>query len=325
MICGRRGAPDSMGRETLFFHALVADKVAMSDAKADISSLFSQGVFVDKMPSGDIATLCVDVGPKASQHAGSVMNVTAPCVIRSEKPLLDIVSTAVGDRALELSWATFAFQSMQCFDVQILPPRVPCPRTMNEYDATGKLIRSASKADSSRKEDTLQRHHDETAYSSAEQVPNVSSKDKSNAMLKLSVILNIVLVAVCALLLLSRKSATDAPIEPATPIVVTNTVEKIVEKRVLVELSDAQKAEIEGVAIRRFRAEQERKFPSVSKEAFLDFHNAATNLFDKYYGPDYYEQTKNNPDSFRKEHQFLSALEIGVNFVNKNLLKGKTQ
>ena len=42
MICGRRGMPDSMGRETLFFHALVADKAAMSDANADAASLFSQ-------------------------------------------------------------------------------------------------------------------------------------------------------------------------------------------------------------------------------------------------------------------------------------------
>jgi hypothetical protein len=177
--------------------------------------------------------------------------------------------------------------------------------------------------DTSRREDTLQRYPDKTAYSSAGHVSNVSSNDKSNVMFKLSVILNIVFAAVCVLQFSSRKSAPDE--QPVTQIVVTNTVEKIVEKRVPVQLSDAQKAEIEAVAIRRFRAEQEGKFPSVSKEAFLGFHNTATNLFNKYYGPDYYDDTEKNPDIFRKEHQFLSELEIGVNFVNKNLLKGKTQ
>ena len=241
------------------------------------------------------------------------MNMTAPCIIRSEKPLLDIVRAAVDERALELSWATFAFQPIQCFDVQVLPPRAPCPRTVNEYDATGKLIRSASKEDSSRKEDALRRHSDETAYSSGEQIANVSSKDKSNIMFKLSVILNIALAVVCVLLLSSRKSATDEPIEPVTPIIVTNTIEKIVEKRVPVQLSDAQRAEIEADAIKRFCSELKNSFP-MEKE-ICDFDACVTNL-------PRYEDISNDP-KFEQQKVFLDKLKFYVDCFNKNLLKGK--
>jgi hypothetical protein len=314
-----------MGRETLFFHALVVEKSVLFNAKVDVSSLFAQGVFVDKMPSGDIAPLCVDVASKASQHAGSVVNMTVPCVIRAEKPLLDIVRAAVGDRALELSWATFAFQQMQSFDVQVIPPRVLCPRMVNEYDTTGTLLRSAVTTSSSKEDWVLRKNLDERTYASGGEVVTGTSKDKSSAMLGLSVAINIVLSAVCSMLFLSRRSVMDAPPRTPTPIVVTNTVEKMLEKSVPTQLPDSQRAEIEDVAIKRFRSELKAKFPSGGKEAFLDFNKKAADLFSKYYGTNYNnEESQENKENFKREHEFLSELEIGINFVNENLLKGKT-
>ena len=315
MICGRRGVPDSMGRGTLFFHALVADKSALANAKADAASLFAQGVFADKMPSGDIAPLCVDVVLKDGQPSGSLVDVITPCVIRSGKPAMDIVRAAVGNQVLSLSWATFAFQLMRGFDVQVIPSRTPAPRTVNEYDTTGKLIRSAARADSSRKEDALQRHHDETACSSIAHVSNVPSNDKSNVMFKLSVILNIVFAAVCVLLFSSRKSATDEPIEPVTPIVVTNTVEKIVEKRVPVQLSDAQRAEIEDAAIKRLCSELKDGF--LMEREIRDFDVSVTKL-------PKYEAVCEDP-KFEQQKVFLDNLKFYVDFVNKKLLKGETR
>ena len=63
MVCGRRGAPDSMGRETLFFHALVVAKTDLVAAKADAFSLFAQRAFAAKMPGGAIGDFRIDFKP----------------------------------------------------------------------------------------------------------------------------------------------------------------------------------------------------------------------------------------------------------------------
>ena len=67
------------------------------------------------------------------------------------------------------------------------------------------------------------------------------------------------------------------------------------------------------------------KFPSGGKEAFIGFDQKAADLFSKYYGEKYNKESKANKENFKNEHKFLSELEIGINFVNENLLKGKTQ
>lgn len=326
MICGRRGTPDSMGRETLFFHAIVAEKSALINAKVDAVSLFYKGAFADKMPSVDIAPLCVDVKPleNIKPQPGSVVDWTMPCVIRSEKPVLDVVRTVVGDRALELSWATFAFQSMQDFDVQVLPLRAPCLRTVDEYDTMGKHLRFGSVESEPKADKPPRRYSSEWTQPSGRQVVSETAQNQSSAMFKLSVAINIVLVAFCAVLLVSRKSVTNDSLRSATPIVVTNTVEKIVKMRSPAQLSDSQRTEIEDAAIQRYRSEQMSKFPNESRLAFLNFHSTATNLFNKYYGPDYDSDTEENQAGLRKEHRFFSDLEIGITFVNENLLKRNT-
>ena len=50
MMCGRSGAPDSMGRSTLFYHVLIGLRKDLAAAKVDAFTLFDQGAFVAQMP-----------------------------------------------------------------------------------------------------------------------------------------------------------------------------------------------------------------------------------------------------------------------------------
>ena len=148
MICGRRGAPDSMNRETLFFHALVAAKKDLAAAKADALSIFAQGAFAAKMPAGTVEPLRIDCkagrdGSTSRPPDGRAVGASLPCFVRSPSPAPDVVRAFVGGRANELAWATFAFQPFDGFDVQVLPPRIAAPRSTNECDVDGKLVRAA--------------------------------------------------------------------------------------------------------------------------------------------------------------------------------------
>ena len=135
MVCGRRGAPDGMGRSTLFFHALVAPKASLAAARTDAFSLFKQGVFADKMPQGEIKALTVRMyAPPQSTAPGSP--AAFPVVCRSTVPSLDLAREALGGRSLDYKWATFAFRHLDGFDVQVLPPHVTIRQKLSKADET---------------------------------------------------------------------------------------------------------------------------------------------------------------------------------------------
>lgn len=302
MLCGRRGVLDSMGRSTLFFHGLVTEKSAMVHARADAFSLFSQGVFADKMPSGDIAPLRVDVKP--SESAGlrrdEAARATLPCVIRSAEPLGDFVRGIVGGRVLALSWATFAFQPMRNFDVQVLPPRVSCPQGVNEYDATGTLLCSAVVA-SDHKEDGASRNDcGERSRPSCRPVANATNaapKKKSSVLLGLSVLANIALVAVCFVLLNAHRSEKNETTSPIAP------------------LANTQKVRIEDV-VRRFCKDLKGDTPG---KWWGDFDGAVRDAgLSKYYGEN------NSAKNYPKQHQFFDEIKRILARINEKTKEKET-
>ena len=326
MVCGRRGASDSMGRSTLFFHALVAGKAEMADANADAFSLFEQGLFADEIPAREIAALSIDLksADNAYPHPENFVGMTVPCVIRSDKPQFDLVRAAVGDQALALSWATLAFQPMRNFDVIVLPPRASCQRNVNEYDSSGRIIRSVATTRNSKEAVPPHKCPDERPFPSSGQTVSMTPKGNPSAMFVVSVAFNIVLAVVCAALLATRRSAIDSSAGPATPIVVTNFVDRVVEKIVPAQLTDEKKLEIEEAAIKQYRSELRDRFPDESSQTFLNFNKTASELFIKYYGSEYNAYNEENKKIFRKEHYFLSELEKGIEFVNTEILKKGT-
>ena len=251
MLCGRRGTPDSMKRETLFFHALVAEKSVLAAAKADAFTLFALGAFAAALPRGEISALSIDARGKESVGAASC-RAQFPCFIRSGKPENDAVRSLVGMNANELTWASFAFQSIPGFDIQVLPPRSPAPSGANEYDESGKFVR-ASKAIQSKPEGNI----GEDPYARQNAEPPSPIQQKPSAMLKVSLLLNIVLLALCATLFSMRKSA--CPDLPSDAPVATNSVSNADEG----EFSADKKTAIENAAIEAYRSKLAQGMPRI--------------------------------------------------------------
>ena len=315
MLCGRCGAPDSMGRATLFFHALVAAKSTMSDAKADAFSLFSQGVFADKMTKGEIDALTVEVQLAAHKpQLGQFVDATIPFVIRSDRPMPDLVRATVGDKSLDESWTTFAFQAMANVDVQVLPPRVLCPPTVNEYDGSGTLTRSAAVGNCPNRDNMPLEGANDKSCVPCGQAGASAPKEKSCVMPKLSLFLNVVLAVVCVGIIFSRKTYPDENCGLVAQDVVTNIVEKIVEKKVVAPLSEVQKTEIEDAAISRFKAVLREKFPGENR--ILDYEASVAKL-------PMYEKICSEA-KFEVQKTFLSKLRQYVSFVNTEILEDKT-
>lgn len=235
MVCGRRGAPDGMGRSTLFFHALVAPKASLAAARTDAFSLFKQGVFADKMPQGEIKALTVRMhAPPQSTAPGSP--AAFPVVCRSTVPSLDLAREALGGRSLDYKWATFAFRHLDGFDVQVLPPHVTIRQKLSKADETPAFSSSVSSGSSA----------------SSRQPP--TSDSSPSAALKISLLVNLVLAVACGMLLASWKfvgtEPADSASSPARYIAVTNTVEKIVT----IPLPPKQKEDIGRAAVAKYCA-----------------------------------------------------------------------
>jgi len=210
MVCVRRGEPDRMGRSTLFFHALVAERETLAAAKTDAFALFEQGAFADKMPSEPINALSFEVksgrdGSTGRPTEGRIVEASLPCVFRSDRPAAELVRSVVADRALNLAWATYSFVSLSGFDVQVLSPRISAPSGCNEYDSSSKLLRIWNK-------EPIERDRSQTI--TGERSPHSLShgslpgKDPpaGSCSLKASLLANIALVILCLLLLVSRKT-----------------------------------------------------------------------------------------------------------------------
>ena len=319
MVCGRRGEPDSMGRSTLLFHALVAGKAEMADANADAFSLFEQGLFTDEIPAGEIAALSIDVksADNAYPHPENFVGMTVPCVIRSDKPQFDLVRAAVGDQALELSWATLAFQPMRNFDVIVLPPRASCQRNVNEYDSSGRIIRSVATTRNSKEAVPPHKCPDERPFPSSGQTVSMTPKGNLSTMFVLSVAINIALAVVCVALLASRRTVTDSPARPATAIVVTNTVKTVVTNTIPAQLTDVQEAKVKSDAVKQFLSELKERFPNDEKISDFDITIKELPNMNVIYSE---IMGGNNPD-FKDAKTVLKSLKKYVIFLNKEILE----
>lgn len=255
MLCGRRGAPDSMGRATLFFHVLIAMKADLSFAKADAFSLFAQGAFSDKMPSGKVDAIGFDVVSPSAQRSCSCgfVNVSYPCLFRSDVPLSKLVGAAVGDRVLDLRWATYSFQVLPDFDVQVIPSRMPVPQMLNEYDASGRSLHVAIPQISG--SDTRRRLQTAQTTRVVERVDNLSS-----TMLKLSIVVNVVLIALCVALFVMRSKPSVGNVNPGVQVL-TNFVDRVVSIPPSVEQMAVLKREAEA----EYRAKLANKISSIKR------------------------------------------------------------
>ena len=274
MVCGRRGAPDSMNRETLFFHALVAAKKDLAAAKADAFSLFAQGAFAAKMPSGIVESLRIDCkadrdGSASRPPDGHAVGASLPCLVRSPSPAPDTVRAFVGGRANDLAWATFAFQPLDGFDMQVLPHRIAAPRSANEYDTDGKLVRAVETSGNARSPSGAPDKPSHSVRSASVPEPGNAQEhrpsipNKISPMLKISLFANLVLVMVCVALFVTRKPDLVPPVPPPGPAVGADMVPKVDYDSVVSALQSTQTERDDAIR----KAESERKIAESNRRA----------------------------------------------------------
>lgn len=224
MVCGRRGASDSMGRDTLIFHALVAFRKDLDAFHVDAFSLFGNGAFSKRMPEGAVGNVLFDANP-GQIPPQRTPSPPLPAFIRSDAPAPDAVRAILGARANVCAWATLAFRPLDGFDLQILPRRVPAPRNTTELDLSGKTIRAAEPERSFSAENTSRGGWGEDAVRSGAngrpdrsgpgRSKSSSSSNGSNWTFKFSLVANLVLALACIFLVVLRKTEAARPAKPA--------------------------------------------------------------------------------------------------------------
>ena len=133
MIRACRGAADPTGRATIFFHALIADEASLRAAGLDAFALASAGVFAESCPSREPSDLPF---PNARQHEATPTEgrgIDMPATISSERPIDELVRQELGEKSLDLNWATFTFNPLPDFDLCVLSSYSPRRGTGTQY------------------------------------------------------------------------------------------------------------------------------------------------------------------------------------------------
>ena len=133
MIRACRGAADPTGRATIFFHALIADEASLRAAGLDAFTLANAGVFAESCPSREPPDLPF---PNAKQREATPIEgrgIDMPATISSERPLDELVQQELGEKLLDLNWATFTFNPLLDFDLCVLSSYSPRKGTGTLY------------------------------------------------------------------------------------------------------------------------------------------------------------------------------------------------
>lgn len=147
MVCGRNGACDSMGRGTLFFHALILPRDEMEERGISAFDLYDRGLFKDELPQDDVRA--VEVGDVAPRQAdGRLERARGPVVVRCKRARnLDVARTLL-DLPAGGAWATFTWNPLKNTDFQCVDAEVPLssiPAGCAVLDESGKVVREGRK------------------------------------------------------------------------------------------------------------------------------------------------------------------------------------
>ena len=133
MIRACRGAADPTGRATIFFHALIADEASLRAAGLDAFVLANAGVFAESCPSREPPDLPFPDCRQRETMPIEGRGITMPATISSERPLDELVRQELGEKSLDLNWATFTFNPLPDFDLCVLSSYSPRKGTGTQY------------------------------------------------------------------------------------------------------------------------------------------------------------------------------------------------
>ncbi|MDO4568914.1 MAG: hypothetical protein Q4D38_00855 [Planctomycetia bacterium] len=149
MVHVQEGAPDRLGRQTLFFHALVAERSEARTFRFHAFSLQKMNLFKTTPSAVPLELDAKEIKAPELELESSVHfpGTDAPMYIRGAEPNPDRIR-ALGNQINEVAWSSFSFQALPlpfrlyvlsdriippdnqyCADAPSTPPAAPTPTT----------------------------------------------------------------------------------------------------------------------------------------------------------------------------------------------------
>ena len=141
MVCGRNGEPDSFGRKTLFFHAVVVPLAYAKEQKLSAADLYRADVFSTKCRDGTLSALVIDhvKGASDSHSCGFKFPAAFSCRRANNLALVKLLD----GKLVGANWATMCWRLMAGFDwFGLDASRLGSDVTAeySVYDTDGKLL-----------------------------------------------------------------------------------------------------------------------------------------------------------------------------------------
>ena len=133
MIRACRGAADPTGRATIFFHALIAEEASLRATGLDAFALVNAGAFAESCPSQKPSDMPFPNVKQREAAPAEGRGIDIPATISSKRPLDELVRQELGEKSLDLNWATFTFNPLPDFDLCVLSSYSPRKGTGTQY------------------------------------------------------------------------------------------------------------------------------------------------------------------------------------------------
>lgn len=288
MFCGQCGEPDASGRQTLFFHAMIANRASANDFNVNAFSLFAAGYF-SKKNLHDCRPLVL-AKPLASLDTVSkpfVWNGESMAIV-SGKVEKQLIRGLLGTQVNSVAWASFAFQPLDKFKLYVISKYVNRPVDRKCVLVSGQALPPVKsvREENSTRNNTSQIHR--------KPIPKTV---KRNWILALSIFVNFIL----GYMVLTTEKTKEAPIK----------VEKVHN-----EEKTAYKAhEVKQEITREDIISHLSSFPK--EKQIADF----TKIIEK---SERLKAIRDKPDPQADEDGLLSKIDEYIKFVNKWILNPLT-
>lgn len=142
MISVCNGKPDEGGRKTLFFHAYIGRHQELCSADFGIGSLIHIKAFEKEYKTGPVLEKSFEESAFSLPWGKTsiIWNHGEKLAIRSPKPDLMLISGILKNNLDETTWASFAFQSLDRFQIYIISEYVSMPNDRKCVSSSGAVI-----------------------------------------------------------------------------------------------------------------------------------------------------------------------------------------
>jgi len=142
MVCGRNGEPDSVGRRTLFFHALIVPREYVLGKRISAYDVYRGGLFSEVCRSGSLEA--VELPELSAGDRASDSDVNLPAVVRCRRAENLRVVDLFHGKLVETAWATISWSPLTGFDFYGLDEARSISTVHGNYrvyDVNGVMIR----------------------------------------------------------------------------------------------------------------------------------------------------------------------------------------